>query len=94
MNNDCSTCKHYLGGGYCRLNEEAECRDGGGYELWDDGVAAHEDELPEEPPRCVLEELMDARRPDRAETALKWMSIALVAAAWPVLVYKIVMMAL
>lgn len=31
----CVGCKHHLGGGCCRINEEAECREGGGYELWE-----------------------------------------------------------
>lgn len=28
----CVGCKHYLGGGQCRINLESECREGGGYE--------------------------------------------------------------
>ena len=36
MSKECSTCKHYLGGGCCRLNMEQECREGGGYELWEE----------------------------------------------------------
>lgn len=31
----CVGCKNHLGGGCCRLNEEAECQEGGGYELWE-----------------------------------------------------------
>lgn len=34
--NTCDGCKWYLGGGCCRLNAEPECRDGGGFELWED----------------------------------------------------------
>lgn len=30
----CDTCKHYLGGGCCRMNLEPECR-GGEYEAWE-----------------------------------------------------------
>ena len=30
----CPTCAHHLGGGQCRINAEGECREGGGYELW------------------------------------------------------------
>ena len=30
----CIGCKHYLGNGLCRINEEKECEAGGGYELW------------------------------------------------------------
>lgn len=30
----CDSCYHYLGGGYCRINLESECREGGGYEAW------------------------------------------------------------
>ena len=32
----CKGCKWYLGGGCCRLNAESECREGGGFELWED----------------------------------------------------------
>jgi len=28
----CESCRHYLGGGQCRINLEAECREGGGFE--------------------------------------------------------------
>lgn len=28
----CEACQHDLGGGCCRINLEAECREGGGYE--------------------------------------------------------------
>ena len=31
----CMGCKWYLGGGHCRINEEAECREGGGFELYE-----------------------------------------------------------
>ena len=30
----CETCRHYLGGGCCRINLEAECA-AGGYEAWE-----------------------------------------------------------
>ena len=35
----CDGCKHDLGGGRdnCRLNLSYECRDGGGFEAWNDG---------------------------------------------------------
>lgn len=32
----CDGCKHDLGGGRCRMNLEYECREGGGFELWED----------------------------------------------------------
>ena len=35
----CWGCRHYLGGGCCKINMEMECREGGGFELY---------ELPEE----------------------------------------------
>ena len=37
MEKSCETCRYDLGGGRynCRINEEQECRDGGGYELWE-----------------------------------------------------------
>ena len=31
----CDGCAHYLGGGLCAINVEGECREGGGYELYD-----------------------------------------------------------
>lgn len=34
-NKRCETCKHYLGGGCCRINVEDECEAGGGYECWE-----------------------------------------------------------
>jgi len=30
----CLTCKHYLGGGYCKINLEAECA-AGYFEAWE-----------------------------------------------------------
>lgn len=30
----CNGCEYDLGGGCCRINMEAECREGGGYELY------------------------------------------------------------
>lgn len=30
----CDGCAHYLGGGLCAINVEGECREGGGYELY------------------------------------------------------------
>ena len=31
----CAGCKNDLGGGHCRINMERECREGGGFELWE-----------------------------------------------------------
>lgn len=31
----CYTCAHHLGGGQCRIHEEKECCEGGGFELWE-----------------------------------------------------------
>ena len=31
----CKGCIHDLGAGCCRLNTELECREGGGYELYE-----------------------------------------------------------
>ena len=41
----CASCKHNLGAGCCRMNVEQECREGGGYELWEDKEACI-DEVP------------------------------------------------
>lgn len=35
--NSCVGCKNHLGGGHCRINLEGECREGGGFELWEVG---------------------------------------------------------
>lgn len=35
--NSCKGCRWYLGGGCCRINAEAECREGGGFELYESG---------------------------------------------------------
>lgn len=32
----CVGCTHDLGGGRCRINLEYECREGGGFELWEE----------------------------------------------------------
>lgn len=32
----CDRCRHDLGGGCCRINAESECREGGGFELWEE----------------------------------------------------------
>ena len=41
----CDGCKHDLGGGRdnCRLNLSYECRDGGGFEAWEQGVSRDQD---------------------------------------------------
>lgn len=31
----CEGCKNNLGGGHCRINVEGECREGGGFELYE-----------------------------------------------------------
>lgn len=35
----CPTCAHHLGAEQCRINAEGECREGGGYELWEERKA-------------------------------------------------------
>lgn len=36
----CEGCKWYLGGGICQIDEAGECREGGGYELYEPGEDA------------------------------------------------------
>lgn len=36
----CETCRQHLGGGSCNLSMEMECRDGGGFEAWEEKDAA------------------------------------------------------
>lgn len=40
----CKGCTHDLGGGCCRINVEYECREGGGYELYEPAEERREDE--------------------------------------------------
>lgn len=35
LKSSCMGCKNDLGGGHCRINMERECREGGGFELWE-----------------------------------------------------------
>lgn len=35
IHDSCEGCRHNLGGGCCRINEEQECREGGEYELFE-----------------------------------------------------------
>ena len=37
----CDTCKHYLGGGQCRINLERECAEGE-YEAWERAPSGEE----------------------------------------------------
>lgn len=88
----CDSCYHYLGGGCCRINLEAECREGGGFEAWAPRIApvpvpeaipeSEEDPEPEEVP-----EFDD--KSDMAETILKWASIGICILAYPLVIYKL-----
>lgn len=56
----CKGCRHDLGDGYCRINMESECREGGGFELWEaDGLIS----------RARLIEAVRARTMDEALAA-------------------------
>lgn len=47
MNHDsCEGCDHDLGGGCCRINAEAECREGGGFELKEERADGETDAEP------------------------------------------------
>lgn len=37
--NSCTGCRHYLGGGCCRMNLESECA-AGEFELWEEAEHA------------------------------------------------------
>ena len=39
----CDTCRHYLGGGCCRINLEAECGKGE-FEAWEPKTGGADDE--------------------------------------------------
>lgn len=36
QHSSCNGCVHDLGGGRCRMNLEYECREGGGFEMWEE----------------------------------------------------------
>ncbi len=57
MKMTCDTCSNHLGGGCCRLNEETECREGGGYELYE----PRKDERINKDDHCVV---CDKQMPD------------------------------
>ena len=88
----CDSCYHYLGGGCCRINLEAECREGGGYEAWAPRIvpvpALEASSEPEEEPESEEEPEPDDK-PDLAETILKWASIGICFLAYPLVIYKL-----
>lgn len=45
MKRNCDTCIHHLGAGDCALNKESECREGGGYELYEADTATPQQQL-------------------------------------------------
>ena len=73
-NNSCIGCIHDLGGGCCRINVEAECREGGGFELWES--ESHEAEAP-------------CQKLSRSDQVLKWGAIILTFLAYPLVLYKL-----
>ena len=77
----CDGCKHDLGGGCCRINVEAECREGGGFEMWEHRVPEEPEKLPEE----------NRERPklSKGDMILKWAAIVITAIAYPVVLYKV-----
>ena len=73
-NSSCTGCIHDLGGGFCRINGEAECREGGSFDLWES--ESHEAEAPQQ-------------KPSRSEQVLKWGAIILMFLAYPLVLYKL-----
>lgn len=50
----CEGCRHDLGGGACEINLEAECREGGGFEVWEAREALEEEDfLPKDPKSLI-----------------------------------------
>lgn len=91
-NASCDSCYHYLGGGCCRINLEAECREGGGFEAWAPRIAPVPvpkaiPESEEDPETEEVPEVED--KPDLAETILKWASIGICILAYPLVIYKL-----
>lgn len=73
-NESCKGCIQDLGGGCCRINVEAECREGGGFELYESEPKEVEAPRP---------------HASRSEVVLKWGSIILMFIAYPLVLYKL-----
>ena len=50
MSRTCETCREYLGGGSCNLSIEMECRDGGGFEAWEERSEKNGQKIPHDAP--------------------------------------------
>ena len=77
----CDGCCHNLGGGHCRINVEEECREGGGFELWEFKKPEEINKQPKEKPK----------RPKLSESEkfLKWAAIILTLIAYPLVLYRL-----
>lgn len=70
----CEGCVNGLGGGHCRINLEAECREGGGYEAFEPKP------IPEPAPERVL---------SKGEKLLRTGFIAILFLTYPLALYKL-----
>ena len=81
-NESCAGCANDLGGGCCKINMEAECREGGGFELWE----------PKEAPKKEPEKVEHVKRPlTRSEEAIKWAIFGLILLFYPVVIYRLIL---
>lgn len=70
----CEACNNGLGGGHCRINLEAECREGGGFEAFEPKT------IPDPDPECVL---------SKGEKLLRIGFIVLLILSYPLALYKL-----
>ena len=98
----CEGCKNSIGGMECRLNVEGECKQGGGFEMWEPAVIPTQ---PDDVYVCQLEanneylmsEVKKLQREVRTlrqgettkDKVFKWLSIFLVWTAYPLIIYKL-----
>lgn len=70
----CEACKNGLGGGHCRINLEAECREGGGFEAFEPKT------IPDPDPERVV---------SKGEKLLRTGFIVLLMLSYPLVLYKL-----
>lgn len=83
----CEGCAHDLGGGCCRINLEAECREGGGFEMWE-----HKEPEKLREAEQLPEESWKRPKLSKGDAVLKWAAILITAIAYPVVLYKLWML--
>lgn len=98
----CEGCKNSVGGVECRLNVENECKQGGGFEMWEPieiktmpdntyvcQLEANNEYLLEAVKKLRRENRMLKQGETKKDKIFKWASIFLVWTAYPLIIYKL-----